>query len=176
MSIRYFHISDIDIWKKIKPYREILRIQLWDDLNQHLIILNQPVKSLVLPARIIPTSELPPRVISTIYYLFFLENIQYKFQLIQLILRGTWDNTKIENTDMETNDNFVFSLKNELINDKKEYIVAIEVDKGDLLLHTLVRYNGIIQTIYELVIVTNKLKPEELSEKLESYLVEFKAS
>ncbi|RHZ52949.1 hypothetical protein Glove_454g8 [Diversispora epigaea] len=164
--IRYFHISAKDIWEKLKPYRNILGMQLWDDLNQKLVFPNQPVKSLILPARIISNPESPQRIIdrfstiinaehvaeisswidrkSTIYPL---ENVPFK---LQLILRGSKDgfqpktfwnmcnghaNTiviaKVAGTDeilggynplawdnstdevfMETNDSFIFSLKN----------------------------------------------------------------
>ncbi|RHZ82565.1 hypothetical protein Glove_109g38 [Diversispora epigaea] len=165
--IRYFHISEKDVWEKLKPYRKILGTQLWDDLQQHRIFPNQPVKSLVLPARIISNPELPQRVnelISTIISeehlaeistwidrkstIYSLTNVPYK---LQLILRGskdgfqpktfwdmcnghagtiviakvartdeilggynplTWDNSKTSNNYMETNDSFIFSLKN----------------------------------------------------------------
>ncbi|RHZ86043.1 hypothetical protein Glove_55g61 [Diversispora epigaea] len=165
--IRYFHISDKDIWEKVKPYKKILGKQLWEDLNQHFIFPNQPVESLVLPARIISTSVLPPRVnelSSTIINeehaaeisswidrkstIYSSKNIPYNFQLI---LRGSkdgfnpktfwnmcnghvgtiviakvtgtdeilggynplaWDNS---NTSLETNDSFIFSLKNDNI-------------------------------------------------------------
>ncbi|RHZ57041.1 hypothetical protein Glove_395g4 [Diversispora epigaea] len=60
--IRYFHIPDEDIWEKVKPYKKILEKQLWNDLIQHHMFPNKPVKSLVLPARIISTPELPSRV------------------------------------------------------------------------------------------------------------------
>ncbi|RHZ58626.1 hypothetical protein Glove_372g113 [Diversispora epigaea] len=98
--IRYFYISEKDIWEKLKPYRNILGIQLWDDLFQHRIFPNQPVKSLVLPARIISNPELISTIIndehvaeistwidrkSTIYSL---ANVPYK---LQLILRGSKD-------------------------------------------------------------------------------------
>ncbi|RHZ82386.1 hypothetical protein Glove_109g15 [Diversispora epigaea] len=164
--IRYFHISEKDIWEKLKPYRKILGTQLWDDLYQRLFP-NQPVKSLVLPARIISNPELPQRVnelISTIISeehvaeistwidrkstIYSLTNVPYK---LQLILRGSkdgfqpktfwnmcnghadtvviakvaetdeilggynplaWDNSKTQDTYMETNDSFIFSLKN----------------------------------------------------------------
>ncbi|RHZ74861.1 hypothetical protein Glove_219g115 [Diversispora epigaea] len=105
--IRYFHISEKDIWEKLKPYRNILSMQLWDDLNQKIIFPNQPVKSLVLPERIISNPELPQRInerISTIINeehiaeisswidrkstIYSLTNIPYK---LQLILRGSKD-------------------------------------------------------------------------------------
>ncbi|RHZ78437.1 hypothetical protein Glove_165g167 [Diversispora epigaea] len=62
--IRYFHISGEDIWEKVKPYEKILEKQLWDDMIQHNMFPNKPVKSLVLPARIISNPELPSRTIS----------------------------------------------------------------------------------------------------------------
>ncbi|RHZ82470.1 hypothetical protein Glove_109g20 [Diversispora epigaea] len=165
--IRYFHISEKDVWEKLKPYRNILGMQLWDDLYQQRLFPNQPVKSLVLPARIISNPELPQRVnelISTIISeehvaeistwidrkstIYSLTNVPYK---LQLILRGSkdgfqpktfwnmcnghagtvviakvagtdeilggynplaWDNSKTQGTYMETNDSFIFSLKN----------------------------------------------------------------
>ncbi|RHZ83785.1 hypothetical protein Glove_87g269 [Diversispora epigaea] len=158
--IRYFHIPDEDIWEKVKPYKKILDEQLWDDMIQHHMFPSKPVKSLVLPSRVISTSELPFSTIiknehvaelsswidrqSTTYSL---SNIPYEFQLI---LRGSRDGfnpktfwnmcngragtivvAKVAGTDeifggynplawdnsvgdcyMETNDSFIFSLKN----------------------------------------------------------------
>ncbi|RHZ73921.1 hypothetical protein Glove_228g72 [Diversispora epigaea] len=105
--IRYFHISEKDIWEKLKPYKKILGMQLWDDLNQRLLFPNQPVKSLVLPARIISNLELFQNInerISTIINeehlaeisswidrkstIYSLANVPYK---LQLILRGSED-------------------------------------------------------------------------------------
>ncbi|RHZ86340.1 hypothetical protein Glove_52g146 [Diversispora epigaea] len=105
--IRYFHISGEDIWKKVKPYEKILEKQLWDDMIQHHLFPNEPVESLILPARIISSPELPPRVnepFSTIINkehvaelsswidrkstTYSSENIPYKFELI---LRGSRD-------------------------------------------------------------------------------------
>ncbi|RHZ51200.1 hypothetical protein Glove_482g66 [Diversispora epigaea] len=63
--IRYFHIPSEDIWKNVRPYKKILEEQLWDDLTQHFMLPNQPVKSLVLPARIISAPNLSSRIIST---------------------------------------------------------------------------------------------------------------
>ncbi|RHZ52950.1 hypothetical protein Glove_454g7 [Diversispora epigaea] len=62
--IRYFHISAKDIWEKLKIF-----LACNFGLHQQLVFLNQPVKSLVLPARIISNPESPRRVnelISTI--------------------------------------------------------------------------------------------------------------
>ncbi|RHZ53635.1 hypothetical protein Glove_440g9 [Diversispora epigaea] len=110
--IRYFHISEKDVWEKLKPYRKILGTQLWDDLYQQRLFPNQPVKSLVLPARIISNPELPQRVnelISTIISEehvaeistwidrkstnYSLANVPYK---LQLILRGSKDDFQPE--------------------------------------------------------------------------------
>ncbi|RHZ46860.1 hypothetical protein Glove_606g48 [Diversispora epigaea] len=63
--IRYFHIPGEDIWKNIKLYKKILEEQLWDDLTQYFMFPNQPVKSLVLPARSISTPYLSSNFIST---------------------------------------------------------------------------------------------------------------
>ncbi|RHZ89921.1 hypothetical protein Glove_9g173 [Diversispora epigaea] len=60
--IRYFHISNADIWDKIEPYKKILDKQLWKDLNQNLVLPDRPVKSIILPARLVLTQELPARV------------------------------------------------------------------------------------------------------------------
>ncbi|RHZ70589.1 hypothetical protein Glove_269g34 [Diversispora epigaea] len=59
--IRYFQIPGKDIIRKIKPYMEIFNKQLLDDLLQHLIIPNEPVKSTILPARMTLILELPSR-------------------------------------------------------------------------------------------------------------------
>ncbi|RHZ67586.1 hypothetical protein Glove_300g126 [Diversispora epigaea] len=102
--IRYFHIPNEDIWEKVKPYKKILEKQLWNDLIQHRMFPNKPVKSLVLPARIISISDLPSRSFSSIINnehiaeisswidrkstIYSLSNIPYEFQLI---LRGNRD-------------------------------------------------------------------------------------
>ncbi|RHZ83743.1 hypothetical protein Glove_87g202 [Diversispora epigaea] len=105
--IRYFHIPGEVIWKKMKPYKQIFEKQLWDDITQHFISPNEPITSLVLPARIVSNPELPSRVnepFSTIINnehvtelsswidrrstIYSLANIPYEFQLI---LRGSRD-------------------------------------------------------------------------------------
>ncbi|RHZ70453.1 hypothetical protein Glove_271g31 [Diversispora epigaea] len=60
--IRYFHISSADIWKKVKPYKKILDKQLWEDLNQYLVLPDEPVRSIILPPRTIFVQELPTRI------------------------------------------------------------------------------------------------------------------
>ncbi|RHZ87184.1 hypothetical protein Glove_40g89 [Diversispora epigaea] len=59
--IRYFHISSADVINKIGPYKKVFEEQLWDDLIQYLSLPNQPIKSIILPARSISISELPLR-------------------------------------------------------------------------------------------------------------------
>ncbi|RHZ73531.1 hypothetical protein Glove_230g219 [Diversispora epigaea] len=59
--IRYFHISNSDFIDKIKPYKKILDKQLWDDLKQHFILPDRPIKSIILPPRLILTQELLAR-------------------------------------------------------------------------------------------------------------------
>ncbi|RHZ87650.1 hypothetical protein Glove_33g213 [Diversispora epigaea] len=170
--IRYFHITIIEIYDKIRPYKKILDKQLWEDINQHLAAPDRLIKSNILPARSVLVTELPPRTnepkepFSTIISedhaaeisnwidrktaTYSTTNIPYKFELI---LRGTrdglapqtfwnichghvctivvakvkgtdeiiggynpltWDNTLNGNSNiwMETNDSFIFSLKN----------------------------------------------------------------
>ncbi|RHZ67390.1 hypothetical protein Glove_301g61 [Diversispora epigaea] len=60
-NIRYFHLSSIEVVDKIEPFKKILDKQLWEDINQHLLIPDQPVKSVILPARTVLVTELPPR-------------------------------------------------------------------------------------------------------------------
>ncbi|RHZ77486.1 hypothetical protein Glove_177g138 [Diversispora epigaea] len=108
--IRYFHLSSIEVVDKIEPYRKILDKQLWKDINQHLLIPDRPVKSIILPPRSVLITKLPPRAekprdpFSTIISdehaaeistwidrretAYNLTNIPYKFELI---LRGTRD-------------------------------------------------------------------------------------
>ncbi|RHZ85068.1 hypothetical protein Glove_71g40 [Diversispora epigaea] len=102
--IRYFQLSNID---KIKPYKKILNKQLWEDINQYRSIPGRPVKSIILPPRIILVSELPPRTNESFSNIISEDHaaeisswidrktttypttiIPYKFELI---LRGTKD-------------------------------------------------------------------------------------
>ncbi|RHZ73877.1 hypothetical protein Glove_228g48 [Diversispora epigaea] len=186
--IRYFHIPEKDIWEKLKPYKKILGTQLWDDLNQRLIFPNQPVKSLVLPARIISNLELFQNInerISAIINekhvaeisswidrkstIYSLANVPYK---LQLILRGSedgfqpqtfWDMcdgyagtiviAKVAGTDeilggynplawdnstegiyVETNDSFIFSLKNGNI--RKSILSRVKYKECSLFYHS----------------------------------------
>ncbi|RHZ85159.1 hypothetical protein Glove_71g168 [Diversispora epigaea] len=169
--IRYFQLSNIEIYDKIKPYKKILDKQLWEDINQHSFAPDRSVKSIILPARSVLVTELPPRtnepkesfssIISEDHAAEISNwidrkttthstNTPYKFEMI---LRGTKDGSapqtfwnichghahtvvvaKVKGTDeilggynplawdntyndyyskwMETNDSFIFSLKN----------------------------------------------------------------
>ncbi|RHZ75173.1 hypothetical protein Glove_217g148 [Diversispora epigaea] len=55
--IRYFHILNSDVIDKIKPYKKILGKQLWNDLKQYLILPDRPIKSSILPPRLILSQE-----------------------------------------------------------------------------------------------------------------------
>ncbi|RHZ60508.1 hypothetical protein Glove_352g56 [Diversispora epigaea] len=92
--IRYFQIPGTDLLKKIKPYKKILDKQLWDDLKQYFIAPDQPLKSIILPPRLILnstiiTNEHMAEISSWIdrsSRTYSLINISYKFELI---LRGS---------------------------------------------------------------------------------------
>ncbi|RHZ77543.1 hypothetical protein Glove_176g21 [Diversispora epigaea] len=59
--IRYFHLTTYEVLDKIKPYKKIIDKQLWDDINQHLLAPERPVKSIILPSRSVLVTDLPPR-------------------------------------------------------------------------------------------------------------------
>ncbi|RIB29941.1 hypothetical protein C2G38_2027318 [Gigaspora rosea] len=59
--IRYFQISGEDIYEHIQPYSKILEENLWKDLIKRHMAPNQPVSSVILPPRVILTTELPQR-------------------------------------------------------------------------------------------------------------------
>ncbi|RHZ73564.1 hypothetical protein Glove_230g189 [Diversispora epigaea] len=61
--VRYFQIPNSDVMDKIKPYKKILDKQLWNDLKQHLILPDRPIKSIILPPRLGLKQELPTRLI-----------------------------------------------------------------------------------------------------------------
>ncbi|RHZ44231.1 hypothetical protein Glove_750g54 [Diversispora epigaea] len=105
--IRFFHISSSDVMDKVKPYKKILDNQLWDDLEQHFKLPDQPVKSIILPPRLVLTQELPARVnepFSTIIneehaamFSSWIDNQPISYSSInnpyefQLVLRGSKD-------------------------------------------------------------------------------------
>ncbi|RHZ73601.1 hypothetical protein Glove_230g202 [Diversispora epigaea] len=60
--IRYFHIPNLEVMNKIRPYKKILDKQLWNDLKQHLVLPDQPIETIILPPRSVLTQELPTRV------------------------------------------------------------------------------------------------------------------
>ncbi|RHZ73580.1 hypothetical protein Glove_230g76 [Diversispora epigaea] len=63
--VRYFHISNSDVMDKIKPYKKILGKKLWNDLKLHLILPDRPIKSIILPPRLVLKQELPARVVKS---------------------------------------------------------------------------------------------------------------
>ncbi|RHZ75154.1 hypothetical protein Glove_217g68 [Diversispora epigaea] len=105
--VRYFHISNSDIMDKIKPYKKILDKQLWNDWKQYLMLPDRPIKSIILPPRLILKQELPARVIKlfstiineehTAMISSWIDNQQTSYSLtnnpyeFQLILRGSKD-------------------------------------------------------------------------------------
>ncbi|RHZ65292.1 hypothetical protein Glove_318g34 [Diversispora epigaea] len=95
--IHYFHISNIKIMDKIKPYRRILDKQLWEDIIQYMAVPNQPIKSIILPPR---SNQIFSTIISEDHVAeistwidrksttYSTADIPYKFELI---LRGIGD-------------------------------------------------------------------------------------
>ncbi|RHZ87547.1 hypothetical protein Glove_33g163 [Diversispora epigaea] len=59
--IHFFHITNIEIYDKIRPYKKILDKQLWEDIKQHQVAPDRPIKSIIFPARSVLNTELPPR-------------------------------------------------------------------------------------------------------------------
>ncbi|RHZ73051.1 hypothetical protein Glove_233g16 [Diversispora epigaea] len=102
--ICYFHITSIEIYDKIRPFKKILDKQLWKDINQYLAAPDRPIKAIILPARSFLNAELPPEPFSTIISedhtaeisswidrkttTYSTKNIPYKFEKI---LCGTKD-------------------------------------------------------------------------------------
>ncbi|CAG8474318.1 3002_t:CDS:1 [Acaulospora colombiana] len=102
--IRYFQLSNEDIWKNVRPYRKILNKQLWDDIIQRSMIPEDPVILSILPKRLIIIPEIPKRIESNIINCehvseistwidrnnvsYSIRNTPYEFQLI---LRGSRD-------------------------------------------------------------------------------------
>ncbi|RHZ87550.1 hypothetical protein Glove_33g16 [Diversispora epigaea] len=133
--IRYFHIRNIEIYDKVRPYKKILDKQLWEDINQHLVAPDRPIKSNILPARSVLVTELPPRttdhfsnIISEDHAAeisswidrktatYSTTNVPYKFELILCGTRDAWDGNYDE--WMETKD--IKDTKKAIINSCKE--------------------------------------------------------
>ncbi|RIB15731.1 hypothetical protein C2G38_2191746 [Gigaspora rosea] len=49
--IRYFQISGKDLVTKVKPYKQILGPNLWEDITTKFMVPNESVSSIILPAR-----------------------------------------------------------------------------------------------------------------------------
>ncbi|RHZ59361.1 hypothetical protein Glove_364g24 [Diversispora epigaea] len=104
--IRYFHILNLEIFGKIRPYNKTLDKQLWEDINhqQHIVDPDRPVKSVTLSARSVIVTNKPKKLFSTIISKehaaeistwidrkttsYTSTNIPYEFELI---LRGSRD-------------------------------------------------------------------------------------
>ncbi|RIB27892.1 hypothetical protein C2G38_2060760, partial [Gigaspora rosea] len=158
--IRYFQISGEDVLKKIKPYRNILDENTWDDIMSKLVAPNSPISSLILPPRKKAAVQLPPRKKTTVQLpprnvitpsssiitlqhaaeisswidrrstIYDDTKIPYEFKLL---LRGSGDGFEgkkfhrlcdtipgtvvvVNNENATTADSFIFSLKNENMN------------------------------------------------------------
>ncbi|RHZ76262.1 hypothetical protein Glove_199g39 [Diversispora epigaea] len=55
------YVINTEIFDKIRPYKKIIDKQLWEDINQYFLASDRPVKSIILPARSLLVTELPPR-------------------------------------------------------------------------------------------------------------------
>ncbi|RHZ87530.1 hypothetical protein Glove_33g190 [Diversispora epigaea] len=93
--IRYFHITNIEIYDKIRPFRKILDKQLWQDIKLHLTVPDRPIKSIVLPPRTLFSTIISEDHAAEISSwidrkttTYSTTNIPYKFELI---LCGTRD-------------------------------------------------------------------------------------
>ncbi|RHZ60509.1 hypothetical protein Glove_352g57 [Diversispora epigaea] len=94
--IRYFYIPSTDVLNKVKTYKKLLDKQLWDDLKQYLIDPDQPVKSIILSARLILNSAIitnkhMAEISSWIDYIqrtYYFGNLPYKFELILRSING----------------------------------------------------------------------------------------
>ncbi|RHZ87576.1 hypothetical protein Glove_33g200 [Diversispora epigaea] len=114
---RYFHITNIEIYDKISPYKKILGKQLWEDIKQHLTVSDRPIKSIILPARLVFVTELLPRTTEP-FSTIISEN-----HAAEISIKGTdeiiggynslaLDNSNIGDKWMKTKDSFIFLLKN----------------------------------------------------------------
>ncbi|RIB09361.1 hypothetical protein C2G38_2209118 [Gigaspora rosea] len=59
--IRYFQMPGEEIVAKVKPYRQILGLNLWDDISTRFMAPNAPITSTILPARKKIPVQLPVR-------------------------------------------------------------------------------------------------------------------
>ncbi|RIB14774.1 hypothetical protein C2G38_2143888 [Gigaspora rosea] len=59
--IRYFQMSGKDIVAKVKPYRQILGLNLWDDISTKIMDPDASISSTILPARKKIPVQLPVR-------------------------------------------------------------------------------------------------------------------
>jgi len=59
--IRYFQMSADDIIDSVRTYQQILEKDLWEDILTKFMSSNRPIKSVILPPRLILTQSLPSR-------------------------------------------------------------------------------------------------------------------
>ncbi|RHZ70452.1 hypothetical protein Glove_271g30 [Diversispora epigaea] len=122
--IRYFHISIMDIWKRVKPYKKILDEQLWEDLNQYFVAPDQPGESIILSPRTKIVRKLPTRTTTE----------QAKPVLPLEMTENRWvpvsvSNQHIKSTDeMETVQRKVKALLNKLTLEKFDSISGQIID------------------------------------------------
>ncbi|RIB04225.1 hypothetical protein C2G38_2222944 [Gigaspora rosea] len=99
--IRYFQMLNDDIVDKVKPYKNILEENLWDDILTRFLTPNRQILSTILPPRLKPTFDpLPSKVINENNAaeiaswidkkteMYSVKNNPYKFKML---LRGTRD-------------------------------------------------------------------------------------
>ncbi|RHZ89568.1 hypothetical protein Glove_13g205 [Diversispora epigaea] len=130
--IRYFHISNTELFDKIISYKKILDKQLCKDIIQHLAAPDRPVKSIILPARSFVViefpsqAEIPKEPFSTIISEEHAAEISSWIDFVVAKVKGTddilggynplaWDNTYYNGKWMKTKDSFIFSLKNNTV-------------------------------------------------------------
>ncbi|RHZ71591.1 hypothetical protein Glove_256g142 [Diversispora epigaea] len=122
--IRYFNISGEDIVKKIYPYQQLLKHQLFLDINSRLIASNLPISSLVLPPRKILNVKLPNRnSLTLLSYILTIEHTleisswidkkenPYIVHIYKLLVRGSRDEFDIKTIYNIYQNSFIFSLK-----------------------------------------------------------------
>ncbi|RIB04417.1 hypothetical protein C2G38_2149033 [Gigaspora rosea] len=138
--IRYFQIPGKDVLKKIKPYRNILKDNMWDDIMSNLVDPDIPITSQILPPRKKEIAQSPPRETSIITpsssiitlqhaaeisswidrcsTIYNITNIPYKFNLL---LRGS-------------RDGFTGETFHKLCDNKPGTVVVLKVRKTDEIL------------------------------------------
>ncbi|RHZ75506.1 hypothetical protein Glove_213g130 [Diversispora epigaea] len=105
--IRYFHLSTYEVLDKIKPYKKIIDKQLWEDISQHLLAPERPVKSIILPSRSVLVTDLPPCTNKPEEFLSTIVSKDHVAEISTLIDRNTTAYTS-------TNNSYKFELRSTL--------------------------------------------------------------